>query len=464
MKSFGKYISKHLVSFALFVVLLMLVNAISFVLTFRSIITSDYGSTAPQTMLEKAVTASTEKGMSDEMLQELRENQIWAMFLNPYGESIWSVDLPESVPTSYTLQDVAVFAKGYIADYPVFIRNTDNGLLILGYPQNSYTKLTSNYFSIKAIRTIPIYFTIMLAIDLLLLFGVYLLSKKKIIKNTEPIIASIETLSDGHPVSLSIDGELSEIAESVNKVSRIISTQNQARANWISGVSHDIRTPLSMIMGYARRISCDSTATFSIKEQAGIIGKQSVKIKELVYDLNLVSQLEYEMQPLNKKEVRISKLLRSYVAELLNIGIPDTYFIDIEVMPEAEMTALECDERLLSRAINNLVQNSINHNPRGCEIRLSLDYSEDLLSITVKDNGVGLSPEKLQELKKRPHYMESTDERLDLRHGLGLLLVRQIVEAHGGTMQIESEPQNGYRTTLVFPIKSVLTDSPILFL
>ena len=80
--------------------------------------------------------------------------------------------------------------------------------------------------------------------------------------------------------------------------------------------------------------------------------------------------------------------------------------------------------------------------------------TEDAIYITVKDNGVGLSPEKLQELQKRPHYMESTDERLDLRHGLRLLLVRQIVEAHGGTMQIESESQNGYRTTLVFPIKS----------
>ena len=452
MKSFGKYISKHLASFALFVIILLLVNAISFVLTFRSIITSDYGSTAPQTMLEKAITASTETGISDEMIRELRENQIWAMFLNPDGKSIWSVDLPENVPESYTLQDVAVFAKGYIADYPVFIRNTNNGLLVLGYPQNSYTKLTSNYFSIETIRTIPIYFTIMLAFDLLLLFVFYLLSKKKILKNTEPIIASIETLSDGHPASLSVGGELSEIAESVNKASQIISIQNQARANWISGVSHDIRTPLSMIMGYARRISCDRAATTSIKKQADIIEKQSTKIKELVYDLNLVSQLEYEMQPLNKKEVRISKLLRSYVAELLNAGIPDTYSIDIEVLPDAEMTSLKCDERLLARAINNLVQNSINHNPQGCEIRLSLDRSEGSLSISVKDNGVGLSPEKLQEWQKRPHYMESTDERLDLRHGLGILLVRQIVVAHGGTMQIESAPQNGYRTTLVFPL------------
>lgn len=65
---------------------------------------------------------------------------------------MWSVDLPENVPESYTLQDVAVFSKGYIEDYPVFIRNSDDGLLILGYPQNSYTKLTSNYYSIKTIK------------------------------------------------------------------------------------------------------------------------------------------------------------------------------------------------------------------------------------------------------------------------------------------------------------------------
>lgn len=63
---------------------------------------------------------------------------------------------------------------------------------------------------------------------------------------------------------------------------------------------------------------------------------------------------------------------------------------------------------------------------------------------------------KIKELQERPHYMESTDERLDLRHGLGLILVRQIITAHGGTMQIESEEQHGYKTILIFPKQSVI--------
>ena len=97
--------------------------------------------------------------------------------------------------------------------------------------------------------------------------------KRRIIQNTEPIVDAIETLADGKPVSLHIDRELSEIANSVNKASLILSRQNEARANWISGVSHDIRTPLSMIMGYADRIAADKTASEGVKEQAVIVQK-----------------------------------------------------------------------------------------------------------------------------------------------------------------------------------------------
>lgn len=450
MKSFGAYISKHLASFTAFILMLLFINAIIFGMTFHKTFTVDYGENSPHSMLEMTAAAISQTGISEEAEQKLHQNNIWAIYLDQNGQSLWSIDLPEEVPESYTIQDVALFSKGYIADYPVFVWNTDDGLLVLGYPKDSYTKLTSNYYSVRSIKTLPFFMIGMLATDLLLLFGAYYLSKRKILRNTEPIVAAVETLSNGKPISLRVRGELSGIAESLNKASRILSKQNQARANWISGVSHDIRTPLSMIMGYAEKMAQDKSAGNSIREQAKIVRKQSNTIKELVQDLNLVSQLEYEMQPLHKEKVRLSKIIRSYVADLLNTGISETYTIEIDIVPSAEAAALECDARLISRAVNNLVQNSIKHNPHGCEIKIILEDVENFLLLTVADNGVGLSPEKLHELEEKPHYMESTDDRLDLRHGLGLILVRQIVEAHNGSMKFDSGEQKGCKVTLTF--------------
>ncbi len=452
MKSFRTYISKHLASFAVFLLILVIVNAILFGVTFYHTISEDYGKASPRAMLKMASDAATTEGLTDDAVQKLRQYNIWAMYLTPTGECFWTLDVPKELPQKYNIQDVASFSKGYLDDYPVFIWNTDEGLLVLGYPKDSYMKLTSNYYSIEAIQKFPFYVMGMLGMDVLCLFLAYYFSKRRIIQNTEPIVEAIEILADGKPASLHITGELSEIASSVNRASLIISRQNEARANWISGVSHDIRTPLSMIMGYAGRIAANEATSDTVREQAEIVRKQSVKIKELVQDLNLVSQLEYEMQPLHKEQIRLSKLIRSYVAELLNSGISDTYAIEIDIAPEAENAMLECDARLISRAINNLVQNSIKHNPQGCKIQLSLKNTGETLILIVADNGVGLTPEKLQELEERPHYMESTDERLDLRHGLGLLLVRQIVEAHGGSMRTDGGSNQGFQTVLSFRV------------
>lgn len=451
MKSFGAYISKHLASFAAFILILSVINAGIFGITFHKTVTEDYGDTSPRAMLEMTAASAAPDALSEAAAQKLHEQNIWAMYLTPDGKCFWSLDLPEEVPQNYTIPDVALFSRGYLKDYPVFVRNTDDGLLVLGYPKNSYTKLTSNYYSIPAIRKLPFFITGMFGLDMICLFWAYFLSRRKIIRNTEPIVAAIETLADGKPVSLYVRGELAGIADSVNKASCILSKQNEARANWISGVSHDIRTPLSMIMGYAGRIAEDETASASIREQAGIVRNQSVKMKELVQDLNLVSQLEYEMQPLHVKPVRLSKLIRTYAAELLNSGISDAYTIGIEIADETETMALEGDARLLLRAISNLVQNSIRHNPKGCEIRLALENADDCLMFSVADDGVGLSSEKRKELEETPHYMESFDQRLDLRHGLGLLIVRQIVAAHKGTMQIENVVPHGCKVVLAFP-------------
>lgn len=434
-----------------FILVVVFLNMIVFGAVFYNTFREDYGDTAPRSMLEMTAASSTTTGVSEDAAKMLKENNIWAIYLRPDGQNYWTFDLPEEVPESYTVQDVALFSKGYIEDYPVFVWNTEDGLLVLGYPKDSYTKLTSNYYPIQLIKKLPVFITGILAMDLLLLFAGYYFSKRKIIKNTEPIIAAVGTLADGKPISLHVHGELSEMAESVNKASLILSKQNEARANWISGVSHDIRTPLSMIMGYADRISTDDSANGMIQEQAGIIRQQSIKIKELVQDLNLVSQLEYDMQPLHKEPVRLSKLIRSYAAELLNANISEAHTVEVDIAPDAETVMLECDARLITRAIGNLVQNSIQHNPQGCEIKLSLDCSTSSISLAVEDNGCGLSIERVKELEQKPHYMNSTDEGLNLRHGLGLLIVRQIAEAHNGSVMLTGAENQGCRIEITFP-------------
>ena len=452
MKSLGKYISKYLASFAGLVLILLFINCLAFAWTFYGVVTKDYGGFSPQNMLDAAVESASLEGISDEISGQLRTNHIWAVYLDMEGDRVWDVDAPDEIPECFTVQDVAVFAKGYLAGYPVFIRNTDDGMLVLGYPQDSYIKLPSNYYSLRSIKTFPFFVMGILAADLAILFLAYYYSKRKILKNAEPIITSIVTLGNGRPASLSMHGELSGIADSVNKASAILSRQNQARTNWISGVSHDIRTPLSMIMGYAERIAHENSADSHIRREAEIIRQQSVKIRELVQDLNLISSLEYEMQPLHKSPVSLAGLLRSYTAELLNTGLPGKYSINIGITPAAETVLFDCDARLISRAVGNLVQNSISHNPDGCDIALALDCTDESISLSVSDNGIGLSTEKLKELNEKPHYMESTDDRLDLRHGLGLILVRQITDAHSGTMKIESEYQKGCKAILNFPI------------
>ena len=170
MKSLGKYISKYLASFAGLALILLFINGIAFGWTFYEIVTKDYGSLSPQNMLEIAAASASTEGISDETTEQLKNNHIWAIYLDMDGNRVWEADAPGGIPEHFTIQDIAVFAKGYLADYPVFIRNTNDGMLILGYPQDSYMKLTSNYYSLHSIKTFPIFVIGILAADFAILF------------------------------------------------------------------------------------------------------------------------------------------------------------------------------------------------------------------------------------------------------------------------------------------------------
>jgi signal transduction histidine kinase len=138
----------------------------------------------------------------------------------------------------------------------------------------------------------------------------------------------------------------------------------------------------------------------------------------------------------------------------LDSGLREQYEIEFCADQESESSPVQGDEALLKRALSNLIQNSIVHNPQGCRISVSVLCGGAGIMVEVVDDGAGVSSEKLEELTAGGHRLESTDEKLNLRHGLGILLVRQIMEAHKGTVTMESEPQKGFKTALAFPVSN----------
>ncbi len=448
MKAFIRQISKTLSALALLLALLLALNLAAFGGSFYRVVAEDYGEGSPTRLLEELAPGVSPIGLPREDAQRLRQWGIWALVLDGEGRVVWSADAPAELPARFSVQEVAVFAKGYLAGYPVFTRSTDGGLLVLGYPRDSYTKLPGNYLPLRFVRRLPAFALGLLAADLLALLLAWGFSRRRILKRAGPIIAAVEALGRGEAVSLSPEGELADLAESVNRTAGLLRRQDRARAEWINGISHDIRTPLAVIMGYAERIAGEKNADPRIRREAGRIGWQSMRIKELVQDLNLASQLEYGTRPPALAPLSPAALLREYGAELLNAGLPEGCSLEMEIAPETEGAVLNGDARLLSRAVNNLVQNSLRHNPAGCRLSLGLCREAEGLGLYAADDGVGLTAAELEELRRRTESGESSPE---LRHGLGLVLVSRIARAHGGSLRIESEPGKGCRVTLILP-------------
>ena len=457
MRNFGKFISKHFFVYLSVVILIVALDLLIFFFTFNGTVSNINKNNPVQTLEKISDNLTMQNGeylLNNEYQKYLAMNNIWGIIIDDNGNVIWQHNLPKEIPLKYSLQDVATFSKGYIEDYPVFTWKQDNNLLVLGYPKNSYSKFMTNYLPLSAIQKIPFILLIMLVSNIAILFIVYYLSKRNVMLKVAPILNGIDKLSHGETVTLHINGELEEIGNRINETSLQLKKQTQARANWISGVSHDIRTPLSMIMGYADRISSTLNIEENTKKQADIIKSQSVKIKNLVQDLNLVSQLNYNVQPIQEQPVYFCKMIREIVVEYLNNEINNKFEFELSLNSATEQIAIMGDERLLSRAIQNLISNSINHNESGCTISVNLEVNRNNLILTISDNGKGISEKELEKIQSTPHYLQSTDDRLDLRHGLGLLLVKEIVSIHKGTVSISSELNKGFSTTISLPIKS----------
>lgn len=406
----------------------------------------------------------TEQGyvMPDTMIEELNAQNVWAVYIdNATGECVWRSDnLPDTVPLEYTVSDIANLTRGYIDGYPTFTGEGENGLMVLGYPKDSYWKHMWPSWDYQFIANLPKTVLIVLAINIFIVFLIYMAANTKLLKSIKPITDGIQALHTGQPIVLKEKGVLSEIAANINRTSEVLQSQNYqlrkketARANWIAGVSHDIRTPLSMVMGYASQLESNKQLPEDERKKAAVIVKQSQRMKNLINDLNLASKLEYNMQPTHIEQVNVISAVRQVVVDFINLDIGGKYPIEWLTDSDLNTLIINADKDLIKRAVSNLIQNSINHNENGCTIYVAVkeEYSK-ICKIVVSDNGVGATDEQIDKLNNSPHYIVCDENTSEQRHGLGLLIVKQIAAAHKGTVEIRHSEYGGLEVEICLPL------------
>ncbi len=386
----------------------------------------------------------SEKGQK--MLEE--SEFLWAMALDEKGEAVWQWQLPGSMPRKYSIQDVAVFSRWYLEDYPVKELVKGELLLVFGCNPEVLSR-HSLFLSVNILRHASFYVKMALILNILVILVLILGLGYRFYHSMKPIAQGIEDLAAQQPVHLKEKGMAGDLAGKLNETSELLLSQSRAldrrdlaRTEWIAGVSHDIRTPLSLIVGHSDRLSRDCSLNGENRMLAKSIRRQSLVIRQLIDDLNLTSKLAYQAQPLKKRRCHLASLLRSCVSDIYNEGLEggteEEYEFEILMEERMEKIQAEADEGLLMRALRNLLGNSIRHNPQGCRVIVSLTEEKGLLCCLVQDTGPGIPEEVVQN-------MADPDSRV---HIMGLRLSEQIARAHGGRLEFEKRPGGGYDAKL----------------
>lgn len=347
--------------------------------------------------------------LPDAAIEGLRSRGQWAMLIDDGGEVAWGLDLPPDVPTSYTVADVASFTRWYLNDYPVVTRVHGDGLLVVGSPKGSAWKYS--------------YSTDMSSVTLSLALFVALLLANMVVA----------------------------IMVARAYARRSWAERDHARREWIAAVSHDVCTPLTVAMAEADTLARDEGLGVEQRRRADhVVGKVS-EVAALVTDLNVANRLSYAMEPVEAEPVALAPIVRSVAAEAINDDAGGAHPIEVELAEEAEELRVRGDAALFRRMLANLVRNNARHNPDGCTVRISLGRAPKRLFrkprclLVVEDDGRGLGADMLQTLRRAP-----SGELPE--HGLGLVIVRRIAAACGGTARFSDAEGGGTRCAIELPV------------
>jgi len=244
-------------------------------------------------------------------------------------------------------------------------------------------------------------------------------------------------------------GELATIIANVRDITKFREA-DEAKATFISVVSHELKTPVSIIKGYASTLSRPDIEWKRdlVMDGLRIIEEESDRLSELIENLLDTTRLQAGRLTLSIREVQLDELAQRIAAKMTlqsdKHQITTTFPFDFPI--------IQGDEERLNQVLTNLVNNAIKYSPKGGQIRIGGQALENRVQIWVSDQGIGITPDQQEFVFDRFYRIDNALSRKTQGAGLGLYIVKSIIDAHGGNIWIDSESEQGTKFTFTLPL------------
>ncbi len=266
------------------------------------------------------------------------------------------------------------------------------------------------------------------------------------------MVGAARAVARGEYPALPVEGpgEAKELARAMNEMSERVQSSQQSQRDFVANVSHELKTPLTSIQGFAQAILDGAVQTpEALQQAAGVVYQEATRMRRLVMDLLSLARLEAGTADLQRAPVDISLLLHETAQKFTQQA--RSAQVDLREDFQAAATVTGDGDRL-AQVFTNLVDNAIKFTPPGGSVTITAHSSQDAVLVGIADTGSGISPEDQARIFERFYQVDKSRRGGAGRGvGLGLAIARQIVLAHGGQIWVESQPGQGSRFMVKIP-------------
>lgn len=397
---------------------------------------------------------------------ELEKEKAWIQLLSPEGEVLDTYG-KGGESSQYTMQQLGELQSENqsIASWT----NSETGLTVVAGLENVPSTAWGTTFSNQNLFLFALSALILLALGTFWYarkFGAPLLVMMQWIQNLGNGLYEEPTNENNGSLIINKKGKIKkkyrlykDLIETLEQLTATLKIhQNQqktlerTREDWISGLSHDMKTPLSSISGYAQMLESSDYewSAQETREFASIMNEKSSYMMELLEELTLTFRLKNQGLPLAKEQMEINEFIRRIVIHFIND--PSNTELKFTFVAAPQSIRANIDPIWFQRIIDNLIANAVKYNPPGTEIKVSVSTIEQhLFVVLIEDDGKGMGTEILDKLFDR-YYRGTNTHDTSTGTGLGLAITKQLVQLHDGSIHIDSVPEKGTAVRVIVPV------------